>query len=107
MSLYIQKESTANTIKVAAQIVKEVERLKTVLPPDLNLVVTSNQVDFTKKSIENLKDSLLKGAGLIMVVLVFFLIRLNRNLLVVNKFCMTSGKIGLPILSLKNTLQRL
>ncbi|MBI5124291.1 MAG: efflux RND transporter permease subunit, partial [Candidatus Omnitrophica bacterium] len=82
VSLYIQKESTANTIKVAEQITKEIGRLKTTLPGDLNLVVTSNQADFIKKSIDNLKDSLLKGAGLIMLVLVFFLIRLNRNLLI-------------------------
>jgi HAE1 family hydrophobic/amphiphilic exporter-1 len=82
VSLYMQKESTANTIMVASQIVKEVERLKTVLPSDLNLVITSNQADFIKKSIENLKNSLLRGAGLIMLVLVFFLIRLNRNLLI-------------------------
>jgi len=81
VSLYIQKESTANTIKVASNVAKEVERLKTVLPPDLNLVITSNQAEFIKKSIKNLEDSLLKGAGLIMLVLVFFLIRLNRNLL--------------------------
>lgn len=83
VSLYMQKESTANTIKVAAQIVKEIERLKTVLPSDLSLVVTSNQADFIKKSIDNLKDSLLKGAGLIMLVLVFFLIRLNKNLFII------------------------
>ncbi|MDP3791408.1 MAG: efflux RND transporter permease subunit [Candidatus Omnitrophota bacterium] len=83
VSLYIQKESTANTIKVAAQIVKEADRLKSVLPSDINLVVTSNQADFIKKSIDNLKDSLLKGAGLIMLVLVFFLIRLDRNLLII------------------------
>ncbi len=78
VSLYIQKESTANTIKVAAQIVKEVERLKTTLPKDLSLVVTSNQADFIKKSIDNLKVSLLQGAGLIMLVLAYFLIKMNK-----------------------------
>jgi HAE1 family hydrophobic/amphiphilic exporter-1 len=77
VSLYIQKESTANTIKVAENVVKEVERLKTVVPPDLSLVVTSNQADFIKKSIDNLKDSLLKGAGLIILVLTLFLLRLK------------------------------
>lgn len=78
-SLYIQKESTANTIKVAGNIVKELDRIKATLPKDLSLVVTSNQADFIKKSIENLKVSLLQGAGLIMLVLAFFLIKMNRK----------------------------
>lgn len=82
VSLYIQKESTANTIKVAGLVEKEVERLKTALPPDLNLVITSNQSDFIKKSINNLKVSLIQGAGLIMLVLSFFLIRLSKPLLI-------------------------
>ena len=96
VSLYIQKESTANTIKVAAQVVREVERLKTVLPSDLNVVVTSNQAEFIKKSIKNLEDSLLKGAGLIMLVLVFFLIRLNRSQLFFT-LALLSATLFLPV----------
>jgi len=96
VSLYMQKESTANTIKVAAKILKEVDRLKATLPPDLNVVVTSNQADFIKKSIENLKDSLLRGAGLIMLVLVFFLIRLNRRLLILT-VALLAATMFLPV----------
>ena len=79
VSLYIQKESTANTIKVAGHILKEVDRVKATLPKDLSLVVTSNQADFIKKSIDNLKVSLLQGAGLIMLVLAFFLIKMKKQ----------------------------
>ena len=79
VSIYIQKESTANTIQVAQTIMKEVERLKEKLPKDIQVVVTSNQADFIKKAIENLKVSLLQGAGLIMLVLSYFLIRLNKR----------------------------
>lgn len=96
VSLYLQKESTANTIKVAAHIVKEVEKLKANLPSDLNLVLTSNQADFIKKSIDNLKDSLLKGAGLIILVLVFFLIRLNRNLFIIT-IMLLAATLFLPV----------
>lgn len=96
VSLYIQKESTANTIKVAAQVSKEINRLKTILPSDISLVITSNQADFIKKSIENLKDSLLKGAGLIMLVLTFFLIRLNRNLLIIT-VTLLAAALFLPV----------
>jgi len=79
VSIYIQKESTANTIKVAAGVEKEVERLKTTLPKDLQVVITSNQANFIKSAIENLKDALLKGAALVMLVLVVFLVRLDKK----------------------------
>jgi HAE1 family hydrophobic/amphiphilic exporter-1 len=83
VSIYIQKESTGNTIEVAKNIEKEVERLKTVLPKDLTVTITSNQADFIKKSIENLKVALLQGAGLIIIVLAYFLIKLNKPMLIV------------------------
>ena len=83
VSIYVQKESTANTIKVAADIEKEVERLKTTLPKDIQIVVTSNQANFIKSAIENLKDALLKGAALVMLVLTLFLIRLDKKFLAI------------------------
>jgi len=83
VSIYVQKESTANTIKVAKQIEKEVERLRGTLPSDIKIVFTSNQADFIIKAIDNLKDSLLKGAGLIMIVLAYFLIKMDKRLLIV------------------------
>ena len=83
VSIYIQKESTANTIKVAADIEKELEKIRATLPKDLHLTITSNQADFIKNAIDNLKDSLLEGAGLIMLVLSMFLIKMRRRMTVV------------------------
>jgi HAE1 family hydrophobic/amphiphilic exporter-1 len=82
VSLYLQKESTANTIKVADGVVKELEKVRAMLPKDLQVVITSNQADFIKRSINNLKDSLLEGAGLIMLVLTYFLTRLTRKAMI-------------------------
>ncbi|MDD5496104.1 MAG: efflux RND transporter permease subunit [Candidatus Omnitrophica bacterium] len=82
VSIYMQKESTANTIKVADMILKEIDKIKERIPSDLQIVVTSNQADFIKNAIENLKVSLLKGAGLIMLVLTFFLVKLKRRPLI-------------------------
>ncbi len=86
VSIYVQKESTANTIQVAHSIEKELTRLKETLPKDLHITITSNQADFIKKAIDNLKVSLLQGAGLIMLVLAYFLIKLNRKLLILTTF---------------------
>ena len=79
VSLYIQKESTGNTIQIAAGILKEVEKIKKIIPEDIKIVITSNQAEFIKKSISNLKDSLLKGAIFIMLVLAFFLGRIKTE----------------------------
>ncbi len=95
VSIYVQKESTANTIQVAHAIEEEVVRLKERLPKDLQIFITSNQADFIKKAIENLKVSLIQGAGLIMLVLAYFLVRLNRKLLVLTTVLLV-GMLFLP-----------
>jgi HAE1 family hydrophobic/amphiphilic exporter-1 len=77
VSLYIQKESSKNTISVAKDILAEIDVLKTKMPKDLRLVVTSNQSVFIKKAIENLQDSLMQGIVLIILVFFIFLFRLN------------------------------
>ena len=78
VTVYVQKESTKNTIVVARDIQKELDRLKDVLPKDIHLVVTSNQAEFIQKAINNLQGSLLQGVILIILVFFFFLIPLSR-----------------------------
>ncbi|MBI4974335.1 MAG: efflux RND transporter permease subunit, partial [Candidatus Omnitrophica bacterium] len=90
VSIYVQKESTANTIQVAHSVEEELKRLKETLPKDLHITITSNQADFIKKAIDNLKVSLLQGAGLIMLVLAYFLIRLNRRLLILTSLLLVA-----------------
>lgn len=90
VSIYVQKESTANTIQVAHEVEKELNKLKEVLPKDLHLTITSNQADFILKAIDNLKVSLLQGAGLIMLVLAYFLIRLNRKLFILTSILLAA-----------------
>ncbi|MBN1527362.1 MAG: efflux RND transporter permease subunit [Candidatus Omnitrophica bacterium] len=80
VSVYLQKESTANTIQVAHQVEAEVQKLRERLPKDLHIAITSNQADFIKNAIDNLKVALLQGAGLIMIVLAYFLVKLNKRL---------------------------
>ncbi len=77
VTLYLQKESSKNTISVAKDILTELEVLKEKIPKDIRLVVTSNQSEFIKKAIENLQDSLMQGIVLIILVFFIFLFRLN------------------------------
>jgi len=79
VSLYIQKESKGNTIQIAEGVLREVDRVRGIVPKDMKIVVTSNQADFIKKAINNLKNSLLKGAILIMLILAFFLGKMKKS----------------------------
>lgn len=94
VTLYVQKESTKNTITVVKGILDEIERAKTKVPADIHLVVTSNQAEFIKKAIDNLQESLLQGIVLIILVFFLFLFKLDRKrflfvigLLVLALFC--------------------
>lgn len=78
VTLYIQKESTKNTISVAKDILAAVDEIQTKLPKDIRLVVTSNQAVFIKKAIENLQESLIQGIVLIILVFFLFLFKLSR-----------------------------
>ena len=80
VSLYIQKESKGNTIEVTKGIMEEVENVKTLLPSDVNVVVTKNQSEFIATSISNLRDSLLRGAAMIIFVLMLFMTKWSRVL---------------------------
>ncbi len=81
VTLYIQKESTKNTINVSRDILAQMDFLKEKLPKDIHLVVTSNQAEFIKKAIENLQESLLQGIVLIILVFFLFLFKLSRKAL--------------------------
>ncbi|MBN1354245.1 MAG: efflux RND transporter permease subunit, partial [Candidatus Omnitrophica bacterium] len=95
VSLYIQKESTGNTIKIADDIKREIDRVRNIVPKDVKIVITSNQADFIKKSMNNLKDSLLKGAVLIMLVLAIFLGKIkSKNMIYI--IILLVGTIFLP-----------
>jgi HAE1 family hydrophobic/amphiphilic exporter-1 len=73
VSLYIQKESTANTIKVVDLIKKEMERSKAIVPPKVVLKITYNQAEAIRDAIQAVKSSLLWGGILAVVTLFLFL----------------------------------
>lgn len=79
VSVYIQKETKANTIEVAEDVMKEVNDLKVAFPEDVELIVTKDQSTFIKTSISNLQDALLRGAVMIIFILMLFMGKLGRN----------------------------
>src|SRR3989338_626524 len=83
VTVYVQKESTKNTITVAKDLLVAVDQIQAKLPKDIHLVITSNQAEFIKKAINNLQESLMQGVVLIILVFFLFLFRLNWKLLAV------------------------
>lgn len=82
VSVYVQKESTANTIAVAKDIKKQLDRIKPFLPKEIEMVVTYDQSEFIKKSIDTVNISLLQGALLAILILLLFLTELKRKYII-------------------------
>ena len=72
VSLGIQKQSGANTVEVAGQIRREVERINADRD-DIHLTVFADQSEFIRQSIASVRQSALWGALLAIVILYLFL----------------------------------
>ena len=79
VSVYVQKESKANTIKVAEKILSEIDLIKKLIPKDIELIVTKNQSEFISTSIKNLRNALLRGAVMIIFILMLFMGKLGKK----------------------------
>jgi HAE1 family hydrophobic/amphiphilic exporter-1 len=73
VSIYIQKESTANTVKIAQLVDKELKVLRQVLDKDIKINLTSNQAEIILQAVQQVQSSLLYGAILATLVLFAFL----------------------------------
>ncbi|MBU0650799.1 efflux RND transporter permease subunit [bacterium] len=73
VSLYIQRETSSNTVKTAKLIVGMVEKIKTELPPDIKLKIISNQAEQIEKAISTVNGALINGAFLAVLILFVFL----------------------------------
>jgi len=73
VSMYLQRESTANTVAVANGVAKILGDVRAALPSDVRILVISNQADFILDAINTVKKQLKFGAFLAMVVLLCFL----------------------------------
>ncbi|MFH0948780.1 MAG: efflux RND transporter permease subunit [Elusimicrobiota bacterium] len=82
VSVYIQKETIANTLSVAKNLLKEIEKLKNLFGGEVNFTVVKNDADFINQSISSLKSSLVYSAILVGVVLMAFL-KSFRSVLVI------------------------
>ncbi|NLJ87460.1 MAG: efflux RND transporter permease subunit [Epulopiscium sp.] len=83
ISLSIQKQSTANTVKVSKAIMEEVNALR--LNPDLEdieIAVIYDSAEFINKSIENVASTAIIG-GILAILILFVFLRNIRSTLII------------------------
>ena len=71
--LAVQKQSDANTVEVADGVKEEVERLKTVLPRGVEIILVTDQSVFVKSALHDVNRSLMEGIFLVVVIVFLFL----------------------------------
>ncbi len=81
LNIAIRKQPKANTVDVAAGVLKEIERINRDFPQLLVIPVT-NQGNFIEQSIKNVAQSVLYGGGLAVLVLLLFLGNIRSTLVI-------------------------
>ncbi|MBP5300720.1 MAG: efflux RND transporter permease subunit [Victivallales bacterium] len=82
MMMIVQKRTGANTVKVCAEVLKELENLKHQLPQDIEFYVINDSSDFISNSIRNVRGTVLWG-GLFVILVSYFFLRSIRSSLVI------------------------
>ncbi|MEO0097482.1 MAG: efflux RND transporter permease subunit [candidate division WOR-3 bacterium] len=78
----VQKKPQANTVVVANNLRKEVEKIQKELPENINFLIVFDTSELIKRSINNLVNNLLLGAVLAVFILFLFLRRLRATIYV-------------------------
>ena len=82
VSVYIQKESTANTIKVANEAIKIIEKSKSILDQDITITIVKNDAHYIQKAISSLVEALVIG-GIILAGVLFLFMKNVRSIFIV------------------------
>ncbi|HNY14734.1 MAG TPA: efflux RND transporter permease subunit, partial [Bacteroidales bacterium] len=83
MSMYIQKQSGGNTVKVTREIETALKELEKDLPPDVKIQKLFDSATFIKDSISNLTETLLYAAIFVILVVLFFLGRWRATVIII------------------------
>lgn len=82
ITLIVQKQSDANTVTVAQDAVETIEEELGNLPADVEFHIINDSSEFILNSVSNLATSIILGAVFVILVVLFFLQRLNATFIV-------------------------
>lgn len=83
MSMYVQKQSGGNTVKVTKEVEKSLDILKKDLPQDVKIEKLFDSASFIKDSISNLTETLMFAAIFVILVVLFFLGRWRATFIII------------------------
>ncbi|MBF8983555.1 efflux RND transporter permease subunit [Lutibacter sp. B2] len=81
IGISIKKQSSANTVKVAEKVLKEVSKIQTDYP-QLEISIGKDQSEFINKSIKNVSKTAVAGGLLAVIVLYLFLRNIRSTFIV-------------------------
>ncbi len=82
VSVAIQKQAEANTIRTAEKVMKELAKIKEILPENVKVDVVYDQSKFIKNAIGGVAGAAWQGGLLAVLVLLFFLGNVRNSLVV-------------------------
>ncbi|WP_413853028.1 efflux RND transporter permease subunit [Candidatus Ruminimicrobium bovinum] len=82
VSIYVQKESTANTIKVVKETLEVIEKLKKNLDEDIVVTTVKNDAEYISKAISSLVEALVVG-GILLASILFLFMKNIRSIFIV------------------------
>ncbi len=83
LRMFVMKQSGANTVKVAREVQKEINKLQKNLPPDVEFKLIMDTSDFIKGSINNLSQTLLWAFLFVALVVLLFLGRWRATFIII------------------------
>jgi hydrophobic/amphiphilic exporter-1 (mainly G- bacteria), HAE1 family len=83
LRLLVQKQSGANTVKIAREVNVMLEDIKKTLPPDITIGVVFDTSEFINNSISNLVDILYYAALFVTLVVLFFIGRWRATFIII------------------------
>lgn len=83
MTMFVQKQSGGNTVKVTEDVDKALATLVKDLPPDVKIEKLFDSASFIKESISNLSETLMYAAIFVILVVLFFLGRWRATFIII------------------------
>ncbi|MBM3235388.1 efflux RND transporter permease subunit [Candidatus Poribacteria bacterium] len=82
VGISIRKRADANAVRTAGGVLKTLERVKKILPNDVNIIVVNDDSIFIKDSVKDVIMNIIIGIILTSIVLYFFLHTLRATIIV-------------------------
>lgn len=80
--LNLYRQSDVNVVTTAANVIRELDRIRGILPSDMTLEVLTNKADFIKLSLNNLYATAIQAIVLVVIILLVFLQSVRTSLII-------------------------